>query len=415
VINMPITLKYKTHFIIIGLIGAILFIVFFTTLIYMIRRTIKHKKETRELESISRSYLNSIGSGSACTWWCSANDLKLHFDERLKDFTGKPRLDFNIEDVLEYVHPDDKDLFSFLKVHILLSVSKNSFEFRANLNGEGMRWFRCFFNSHETKNGNYMFAGIFMDIHEQKANEKQLEESIEWVQKSDLKQSFLANMSHEIRTPLNAVVGFSNLLSDDEFAASITEEEREEYMQLVNSNSELLQNIIDSILEISNIESGGLQFLINSYPIERLTREIYQSYNIVVRKDIEFLYEPCKENVEIDVDKLRFTQVLDNLLSNSNKFTNNGYIKLGSIYKEETNEVEIFVEDTGKGISEKDQTLIFERFYKADESAVGTGLGLPLCKLITEKMNGSIHVESTLGKGSKFYVVFPCRKKEEEL
>ena len=181
-------------------------------------------------------------------------------------------------------------------------------------------------------------------------------------------------------------------------------------MQLINSNIKLLQNIIDSILEISSLETGGLQFVMKNYPIETLTREIYNSYNIVVRKDVEFLYEPTDVEAEINVDKLRFMQVFDNLLSNSNKFTQRGYIKFGSEYLEATSEVRFFVEDTGKGISKENQTKIFERFYKVDESDVGTGLGLPLCKLITEKMGGRISVASELGKGSRFDVVFPCRK-----
>lgn len=411
VINMPFSVRYRYVYYMLLTILLVGLVVLIVMTVVAIKSSIKRKQRALELARINSEYLLSIGGGRACTWWFSSKDDVFHFDRRLVDITGRDQMVYDRSEIVNFVYPDDQHYFDYFKVSSLFGTQNNSFEFRANLNGDGFRWFKALFSSRKQEGDNFMFGGLILDIQDYKDSERQLEEAIQQVKSSNLKQSFLANMSHEIRTPLNAVVGFSNLLTDSNFADTITPEERKEYMELVSSNSELLQNIIDSILEISSIESGGLQFVINSYPIERLTREIYNSYQIVVRKDLSFFYAPTSVEAEVDVDKLRFMQVFDNLLSNSNKFTQSGYIKFGSEFREETSEVVFFVEDSGKGISVENQKRIFERFYKADENDVGTGLGLPLCKLITEKMGGTIGVISELGKGARFEVVFPCRRK----
>lgn len=410
VINLPFSIKYKYVYILIVVVVVVVLLVLIMMTVVGIWASIKRKQRAVTLAGINSKYLLSIGGGQACTWWFSSADGMFHFDERISEISGQDKKVYTSEEIMRIVHPEDRHFFDYFKGNSMFETVNNSFEFRSNISGDGYRWYRVLFSSRKQNDESFIYGGIILDIQDSKDSERELEEAIGRVKSSDIKQSFLANMSHEIKTPLNAVVGFSNLLSDSNFADAITPEERQEYMQLINSNSKLLQNIIDSILEISSLETGGLQFVMKTYPIEMLTREIFNSYNIVVRKDVEFLYEPTDVEVEINVDKLRFMQVFDNLLSNSNKFTQRGYIKFGSEYLEATSEVRFFVEDTGKGISKENQTKIFERFYKVDESDVGTGLGLPLCKLITEKMGGRISVASELGKGSRFDVVFPCRK-----
>lgn len=113
-------------------------------------------------------------------------------------------------------------------------------------------------------------------------------------------------------------------------------------------------------------------------------------------------------DITLHVDRFRFTQVITNLINNAVKFTTKGYIKMGYRYDKSTNEVHIFVEDTGKGMSEEAQKKVFERFYKADEFVQGTGLGLSICQTIAERLNGRITLFSEEGKGSCFTLILPC-------
>ena len=222
---------------------------------------------------------------------------------------------------------------------------------------------------------------------------------------AELKQSFLANMSHEIRTPLNAIVGFSNILASD---SEIQEEERTTYINTINTNSELLLKLINDILEISRIESGYMSFEYQNYSVNTLIDEVYNTHRVILPSHLQFLKETAEEDLEIYVDKNRLTQVLTNFLNNASKFTPCGYIKLGYHYLPKEQQVHIFVEDSGKGIPQAEQKMIFSRFYKQDEFAQGTGLGLSICQVIIEKLGGHIHLWSEPGKGSRFTIILNC-------
>lgn len=239
---------------------------------------------------------------------------------------------------------------------------------------------------------------------------KQKEELIiarELAEKAELKQSFLANMSHEIRTPLNAIVGFANLLNDPITSQDISNEERQEMMQIINQNNTLLLKLISDILDLSRIESGNITLDVHEYEVTKLVKEIYRTHEVIIHKELEFELNMEDAPATIKVDKLRFTQVIANFLSNANKFTKAGKITLGYYFDRDKNEVHVYVEDTGKGIEPKQQKMIFSRFYKTDEFAQGTGLGLSICQVIIERLNGRIEVQSELGKGSRFSAILP--------
>lgn len=239
-----------------------------------------------------------------------------------------------------------------------------------------------------------------------KEREQELIEARKLAEKAELKQSFLANMSHEIRTPLNAIVGFANLLASDQ---QLAEEDRKEFIDTINRNCELLLKLINDVLELSRLESGYMSFHYEVCRLKKLMEEIYRTHQMLIPAQLEFVREFPEEDVEVRVDRLRFTQVITNLLNNAAKFTQQGSIKLGFSYREEVEEVSIFVEDTGKGIPEEEQKMIFSRFYKQDEFIQGTGLGLAICEVIIGKLGGSIGLTSVVGKGSCFTVTLPCR------
>ena len=236
---------------------------------------------------------------------------------------------------------------------------------------------------------------------------KTLEIALEKAKESDqMKSAFLANMSHEIRTPLNAIVGFSNLLNTD---VDIDREERTQFLELINTNSDLLLKLINDILDLSRIESGRMTFSFDNYDLSELIHDIYNTYQMMMPPGVELCIEVPETPVIIYTDKHRLMQVITNFLNNAIKFTSEGYIKVGYSFNSGSQQVHIFVEDTGKGIAKEKQAAVFERFTKLDEFAKGTGLGLSICKVITERFNGKITVSSEEGTGSRFTVILPLK------
>ena len=236
---------------------------------------------------------------------------------------------------------------------------------------------------------------------------KILEVALEKAKESDqMKSAFLANMSHEIRTPLNAIVGFSNLLNTD---IDLEKEERTQFLELINTNSDLLLKLINDILDLSRIESGRMAFSFDNYDLSELVHNIYSTYQMMMPSGVKLLIDIPKNTVTIYTDKHRLMQVITNFLNNAIKFTCEGYIKVGYSSNPESRLVHIFVEDTGKGIAKEKQAAVFERFTKLDEFAKGTGLGLSICKVITERFSGKITVSSEEGTGSHFTVILPLK------
>ena len=217
-----------------------------------------------------------------------------------------------------------------------------------------------------------------------------------------LKSAFLANMSHEIRTPLNAIVGFSALLGDE----SISEEDRNVYMGIVNQNSDLLLTLIGDILDISRLETGKISFTLHPENIVAICQQVISTTAHGRKKGVECVFNPPVESFILKTDSQRLSQVLINLISNARKFTKSGSIVFG--YELRGDEIYFFVKDTGMGISPEGQTRLFQRFVKLNDFMPGNGLGLSICKGIVEKMNGSIGVESAgEGKGSTFWFKIP--------
>ena len=211
-------------------------------------------------------------------------------------------------------------------------------------------------------------------------------------------------MSHEIRTPLNAIVGFSDMLANE---PEFSDEERKEFVDIININTKLLLKLVGDVLELSRIESGNLSFAFRRESVRKLLDDVYQTHSLLIHPPLQFLKEFPPEDVQVNVDSMRLTQVLTNFLNNANKFTEKGSIRLGYCCLPGAREVHLYVEDTGVGIPHSEQKMIFERFYKHSEFSQGVGLGLSICVLIAEKMEGHIELRSEEGRGSRFTVVLP--------
>jgi two-component system sensor histidine kinase len=208
-------------------------------------------------------------------------------------------------------------------------------------------------------------------------------------------------MSHEIRTPLNAIVGFSRLITETENAS-----EQQEFLTIINSNSELLLQLINDILDFAKIESGELKYKFSNVDLKDICHGVYVSQSLKMTSDVALLFHgDSLPSVRLQTDMQRVEQVLLNLLSNAIKFTNQGFVSLS--YKVEDDFVRVSVTDTGVGIAKDKQDAVFERFVKLDEFKQGTGLGLSICRMIIERLGGEMGLKSELGRGSTFWFTLP--------
>lgn len=247
-------------------------------------------------------------------------------------------------------------------------------------------------------------VGSLLLITERKRQEKALITAREKALESErLKSAFLANMSHEIRTPLNAIVGFSSLLS-----ATEDEQEREEFISIIENNNQLLLQLVSDILDLSKIEANTLEFNYQDVDLNGLAKDVESTVRRRLQPGVALVFIPGAALCHVKTEKNRLSQVLINLLVNATKFTQAGSITFG--YEIRGKELHFYVKDTGKGISQEDRKKIFERFTKVDTFTQGTGLGLSICKNIIEKMKGRIGVESEgEGKGSTFWFTVPYK------
>lgn len=299
--------------------------------------------------------------------------------------------------------------------HNIIKGNLNNATFTCNttLNGE-LAWIRVNAQAHKTDHDGIpsRIMCYITDITEEKRLEEKLRQAEDDTRQSELemqkareadmlKSAFLANMSHEIRTPLNAIVGFSNIIAETD-----DQEEKNEYVKIINKNNDLLLRLITDILDFSKIESGVLDYLKTDISIKEICSE---QYKIHVRKIPEKVTLICdQENLPdfiLHTDPKRVTQVISNLISNAAKFTPEGSVTLS--YHQEGTMLQVDVTDTGIGIPSEQTDSIFDRFVKMNTFIQGTGLGLTICKTIVEALGGSMGVESEPGKGSRFWFTLP--------
>ncbi|MBN1184669.1 MAG: response regulator [Bacteroidales bacterium] len=252
----------------------------------------------------------------------------------------------------------------------------------------------------------------FSDLTERKKIEEELILAKEKAEESDrLKSIFLSNISHEIRTPMNAILGFSNLIS----RSNIPEDRKNKYAEIIKRNGQQLINVIDDILDISQIELKQVSVDIDQFSISKMLSEFETQFNqekIVKNKEtisIKAILPKSSSKDLIYSDALRIQQILTNLLGNALKFTYKGKIEFG--YEFTNGTYTFFIKDTGVGIAEDKIDIIFERFRQEDEAINkefgGTGLGLTITKALVKILGGEIWVKSEKGKGSTFYFSIP--------
>lgn len=224
-----------------------------------------------------------------------------------------------------------------------------------------------------------------------------------------LKSAFLANMSHEIRTPLNSIVGFSDVLA----VGGSTEEEKLTYYEIIKSNSDLLLRLINDILDLSRLEANRVTLTWEVCDVVQLCKQVVASVSVSRQTDNKFLFTTSLETFRMETDVQRMQQVIINLMSNANKFTEKGTITLDFSVNEKSQMAVFSVTDTGCGIPKEKQKLVFERFEKLNEYAQGTGLGLSICQLIVHKWKGEIWIDPDYTGGARFVFSHPIKIEKE--
>lgn len=333
------------------------------------------------------------------------------FNDPVNDFHSEKPI--SPKEYLSTAHPEDVDCVREYINRILLGVNSDfNLKYRSKTKWDD-EWQTLLVTGipiERNKKGQVTrYTGIKINNTKWEKMAQELKDLKEKAELSDrLKSAFLANMSHEIRTPLNAIVGFSELMINCDDSS-----EKEEYMEIIQSNNELLLRLINDILDLSKIESGILERKPEKFNMSKVCSELYTMIQPkVTNPDVEFRLDESGPECLIFLDRNRLKQVWMNYLTNAVKCTQSGYIKMG--YSIEGKGIRFYVEDSGVGIPVDLQDRVFGRFQKLNEFAQGTGLGLAISRAIIEGAGGKVGFISQPGKGSTFWAWVPCEIEIQE-
>ena len=402
VIRMPLVDRFPMLSSLIMYSGTIVMLVVIVILLRLFIREKKQKvKVMAQLERENSLYNIAVQDSRTFAWERAGQSIYLS-DAFWQHYGHEPKI-ITSGDFMAMLHPDSRDIYIDGLDHVNKGETFAN-DVKADFFGNGeWHWYQIRGKGILDEHGNFVKSyGMLINIDGFKQREKEMEEARKLAEEATLKESFLANMSHEIRTPLNAIIGFSDLLLQPD--ADFTDEDKKLFADTIHTNNDLLLKLINDILDVSRIESGQMDFVIKAWSVRDIMERIYHTFEVQMPKHLAFNFVQPEEDVMIEVDESRLRQVIGNFLTNAGKFTPKGSVTLGWIKDMQTGKVELYVEDTGIGLSEEDRTMVFSRFYKKDEFKQGTGLGLSICKAIVVRLGGSIKVRSELGKGSRFSV-----------
>ena len=367
----------------------------------------KIQQLNRELKERNYKIELSFKTVGMSYWGFDVKSLKFSaFNDPINDFYSEKTI--TPEDYLNATHPDDVVFVRKYMEHMFRGIDKDfnvKYRSKTKWDDEWQTLLVTGIQVERDKEGHVTrYTGITINNTKWEKMIQQLKELKEKAELSDrLKSAFLANMSHEIRTPLNAIVGFSELMvtCDDP-------EEKKEYINIIQSNNELLLRLINDILDLSKIESGIIERRKENFNLAKVCNELFVTIQAkMTNPNVELRLDGPNSECWVLLDRNRLKQVWMNFLTNAVKCTKSGYIKMG--YSIEREGLRIYVEDTGIGIPDDLHDKVFTRFEKLNEFSQGTGLGLTISRAIVEAAGGEVGFTSKLGVGSTFWAWLPLR------
>ena len=367
----------------------------------------KIQQLNRELKERNYKIELSFKTVGMSYWGFDVKSLKFSaFNDPINDFYSEKTI--TPEDYLNATHPDDVVFVRKYMEHMFRGIDKDfnvKYRSKTKWDDEWQTLLVTGIQVERDKEGHVTrYTGITINNTKWEKMIQQLKELKEKAELSDrLKSAFLANMSHEIRTPLNAIVGFSELMvtCDDP-------EEKKEYINIIQSNNELLLRLINDILDLSKIESGIIERRKENFNLAKVCNELFVTIQAkMTNPNVELRLDGPNSECWVLLDRNRLKQVWMNFLTNAVKCTKSGYIKME--YGIEREGLRIYVEDTGIGIPDDLHDKVFTRFEKLNEFSQGTGLGLTISRAIVEAAGGEVGFTSKLGVGSTFWAWLPLR------
>lgn len=413
VVNLPLRLRYPIMAMTAYILAILAFILFLAFLVYRLYKWFNSSQlHTLELLKKENDTHTQLFIDTQSSTWSSDNGVITMPKEiaEMYHISSKTR----VEDFEKMLHEDCLASWEILKNHTK-NLGRKRLRLHVTLDkGNSWHWYEMIYNATEETAQTGKLSGLLVNIDDVVAKEDEMKRAYEEVSDTELKESFLANISHDLRTPLNAVTGFSNLLTMASKDTPISDKDKKEFSDIIHQNSEMMLTMIDNVVDNTIEGVADIKMKMMPRSVSTLINECYKTNAILAPHHLHFAMEYSEPDCEILIDVHRMKQVLNNFISNAFKFTAEGEVVIGWRYvndERDDNEVpipssliEIYVRDTGKGISDEDQKHLFDRFYKVTERDKGTGLGLNISKTIIEKHNGTIGVTSKLGEGSTFYI-----------
>ena len=390
------------------LLGVLLFLLLAFLIYRQKKQSVRLIGELQEIEKQSKHHVEYefiLKAMKLASWHLDPIQRTLTFDNDYRESLGTytPEADTNIDDWVDHlILQDRKRVLAALNDLCLgrTDVFHQQYQVISSQQGNSY-WEESYATVGERDNEGQpsKIVGASMRIDDQKMMENDLILARNKAEESDrLKTAFLANIGHEIRTPLNAIIGFADLLPVVQ-----NDEDRAQLIAEIQANNHKLLGIIDGLVSMSKIEAGAHSLNVSAIDIHELLLQMVTKYQSGTNVEIKHVFP--QEQMVIHTDRKVLTEILDNLMENAVKFTMEGSITIG--YDADSEQIRLWVKDTGKGIALEDQQRIFERFVKVDNYIPGAGLGLSVVQSHASHLGGTVGVESKIGAGSMFWVKLP--------
>ncbi len=408
IVNVPFRVSHMFLFIVLVMVLTALVLAAISVFSVRRLRSLKKERESLERDIGIESVKMRLSTDSRKILFFKISGEMILFEDNVYSDIHRSPYSWSISDFTGRVDAESLPSYEILTGKHRPDDNSGRVRIHMSVKDSIKHWWDIFyFRGGEEKD---MTIGMGVNIDDIVENERYVQNSMEKADEVATKQNFIANITHDIRTPLNAISGFAQLLAE-----GCDAEERVMYSEIISTNTEQLLNLIDSAVNKPTDSTDGLSFKIRRIDISRLIDDSYRTNSILTPSHLKFLYEPWgKDGIMVKADPVRTSQVLNNLINNAFKYTPNGSVTLGWKVLETERQIEVYVVDTGIGISEEDSKHIMDRYGMAQGNKKGTGLGLDICAKIIAVQNGSYGFTSKPGEGSRFWFRLPLDTEETE-